>query len=98
MAMDQCRQIEKSRLIVSVTFSRHAEELMAAPKERRPGEPSEEALMSSSKREWEQMLWKLRVSLRSLAEEFGRPHQRLCDFGDWLVQHMAMLMRKASLA
>ena len=85
MAMDQCRQVEKRRLIVRVIFERQVAAFMAAPEERRPGEPSEEALMSSSKREWEHMLWKLRVSLRSLAEEFGRPHQRLCDVGDALL-------------
>ena len=86
MAMDHSRQIEKRRRIVSVILSLHAEALMVAPKERRPLEPSEEALLSSSKREWERMLWKFRVSLRSLAYEFGRPHQRLSDLGDRLVQ------------
>ena len=82
MARDQCSQVDKRQLIVRVFLTLQAEAFMVAPKEQRPGEPSEEALMSLSKREWEHMLWTLHMSLRSLAEEFGRPDQQMCDVRD----------------
>ena len=85
MARDQCSQVDKRQLIVRVFLTLQAEAFMVAPKEQRPGEPSEEALMSLSKREWEHMLWTLHMSLRSLAEEFGRPYPHMCDVGDALL-------------
>ena len=49
MARDQCSQVDKRQLIVRVFLTLQAEAFMVAPKEQRPGEPSEEALMSLSK-------------------------------------------------
>ena len=67
---------------MSLILAQHAGVFLEVPNERRPLEPSEEALLSLSKRKLEHLLYEWRHSLRSLAEEFGRPHQRLSYPGD----------------
>ena len=82
MSKDLSQQIENRRRILSVIFSQHADVCTAVLNKRGPLEPSEEALLSLSKRKLEHIMWKYRVSLRSLAEEFGPPSQRLSHPGD----------------
>ena len=82
MAMEQCRQVEKTQQsdFGATGCSRHGS--TQREKTRGAFRRGTDVIIQ---REWEHMLWQLHVPLRSPVEEFGRPHQRLCDSGDALL-------------